>query len=91
MENIKVSVGQLVVSKCGHDAGSIMLVIKCDGDYVFLCDGKTRKYANPKKKKIKHISPTGLCMDEINDVPQYAFDSAVRCGIKRLKNKIFKI
>lgn len=91
MKNIEVSVGELVVSKCGHDAGKIMLVVKCDDDYVLLCDGKIRKYANPKRKKIKHISPTGLYMYEINDVPQYAFDSVVRRGIKRLKDEITKI
>ena len=80
-----VSVGELVVSLCGHDKDDYFIVLDIVDEYVIICDGKRRKAAKHKKKKIKHIRPTGLYTNVINNIPQYAVDANIRLEIKRLK------
>ncbi len=47
--------GMLAKSKQGHDKDEIFLIIKEEGEYVFLADGNLRTLEKPKKKKRKHI------------------------------------
>lgn len=47
--------GMLAISLAGHDKGRIYLIIKEEGDFVYLTDGKTRGIENPKKKRKKHL------------------------------------
>lgn len=51
-------IGQVVYSKCGHDRGDVQMVIGTEGEYLLLADGKRRKAAKPKRKKIIHVQPT---------------------------------
>ena len=46
-------VGKLAVSLAGHDKGSIFLVIREDGDVIWLADGISRLYQSPKRKNKK--------------------------------------
>ncbi len=80
----KFSVGDMVVSLCGHDAGSLFIVTGTDGSFVTVADGKTRKVSKKKRKNIRHLRATGLHTDLINNVPQYAVDANIRREIKRL-------
>lgn len=48
----------IVKSAAGRDKGKFMIIISLDGDFVFIADGKERKLASPKKKRIKHIKVT---------------------------------
>ena len=51
-----MSVGQVVMSKAGRDKGRIFLILDIiDPGYVSIVDGISRKLANPKRKKIKHL------------------------------------
>ncbi len=43
------------VSKKGHDAKTVYVVLAEDDRYVYLADGKHRRVSSPKKKKKKHI------------------------------------
>ena len=52
------SVGSIVFSKAGRDKGKPFVVLRVEGDFVFLCDGKLRAADKPKKKKCKHIAVT---------------------------------
>lgn len=83
-----ISVGDMVISHMGHDKGELFIVIDASEGYVTICDGKTRKADKKKKKKIKHIKPTGLRTDLLNNIPQYAVDANIRREIKRLKNNL---
>lgn len=83
-----ISAGDMVVSCMGHDKGNFFIVIDANETYVTICDGKTRKAARKKKKNIKHIKPTGLKTDLLNNIPQYAVDANIRREIKRLKNNL---
>ena len=51
--------GEFVYATSGRDAGKCFIVISCEDNYLYLCDGKSRKVSNPKKKKIKHVRLTG--------------------------------
>ena len=50
--------GQVVKSLKGHDAGEYFVVTDAYEKYVLVANGKTRRIASPKKKNIKHISPS---------------------------------
>ncbi|MCI8948665.1 MAG: hypothetical protein HFG49_01315 [Lachnospiraceae bacterium] len=47
--------GCLARSLAGHDKGRLYIIIKADGEYVSLTDGKTRTVGWPKRKKKKHV------------------------------------
>lgn len=42
-------------SLAGHDKGNVYLIIREEGDYVYLSDGAARPLAKPKRKNRKHI------------------------------------
>jgi ribosomal protein L14E/L6E/L27E len=58
-------VGQIVYSKAGRDKGRAFAVVKSEGGYLYLADGKLRKIEKPKKKKIMHIQKTGDIQQEL--------------------------
>ena len=47
--------GMLAVSKAGHDKDSWYVVLKVEGVYAYLVNGKTKTMEKPKKKKIMHL------------------------------------
>ena len=47
--------GMFAVSMAGHDKGRMYLIVKEEGDSVYLVDGNLRMLENPKKKKKKHL------------------------------------
>lgn len=53
-----ITVGQIVISKAGRDKAQLFVVIKLQGEYAYLVDGRYRVLANPKRKNVKHIQPT---------------------------------
>lgn len=50
---------QIVLSLAGHDKGKLFFVLREEGEYVLLADGKGRKLATPKRKRKKHIQSVG--------------------------------
>ena len=48
-------IGNLAVSLAGHDKGQIYIIIREDGEYVYLCDGRLKTTEQPKRKNRKHI------------------------------------
>ena len=52
------------ISKAGHDKGQMYVILKEEGEYLYLVDGKTRGVDNPKKKKKKHVQPVKTGADE---------------------------
>lgn len=47
-------VGRVARSLAGHDKGEIFWVVGAEGEFLLLCDGKTRRIARPKRKKLRH-------------------------------------
>lgn len=61
-------IGQFVTSIAGHDKGCVYLVVREEGKYVYLSDGKYKSYKDPKKKSLKHVQwIKKFCSKEISD------------------------
>jgi large subunit ribosomal protein L14e len=59
VSNLNLTLGQVVYSKAGRDAGKGFIVIEIlDDCYVLISDGDLRRIEKPKKKKVKHLEPT---------------------------------
>ena len=56
-------IGQFVMSKAGHDKGTLYVIVAEDRKYVFLSDGKLKSVTSPKKKSRKHIQPVNACVE----------------------------
>ncbi len=82
-------VGQLAVSKAGHDKGSIYLIVREEETCVYLADGSLKRYAAPKKKNKRHIQEIhgGLSAKEMESLAQNPADADTK--IKRVL-KIFE-
>lgn len=50
-----ISPGDIVYSTAGRDSGCCFVVMAVEENFVFICDGKSRKTDKPKKKKVRHI------------------------------------
>lgn len=65
---MSIALGQIVVSKAGRDAGRRFLVMKVvDEQFVQIADGDLRRAEKPKRKKIKHLEPTGEAADNVKE------------------------
>ena len=54
-EQVEPMTGMFAISKAGHDKGQMYLIIKEEGDFAYLADGKSRTPDHPKKKRKKHL------------------------------------
>ena len=79
---MEIQRGSVVYSKAGHDQGKLFLVIRTDGEYAFLADGKVRKLDKPKKKKQKHLQGTNLCITLCEDS---LTDAEIRKALAQLR------
>lgn len=53
-------IGDVVRSSAGHDRDEIFLVLREEGDFLYLADGKHRPVETPKKKRRKHVVSAGF-------------------------------
>ena len=59
MKDYNLKTGDVAISRAGHDAGRVYLVIKIVGeDFCLVTDGRLRKLDNPKMKRFKHLVRT---------------------------------
>ncbi len=58
-----ISEGSVVRAKAGRDKDGFFVVIKTDGAYAYIADGRRRKVENPKKKKFIHLQATNTVVD----------------------------
>ena len=56
--------GMLASSKAGHDKNKIYVIIREEGEYVWLADGVYKCLTKPKKKRKKHIQIIKYYSDE---------------------------
>ena len=67
-------IGQIVRSVAGHDKSELFCVVGEQEGFLLLANGKQRKVASPKRKKLGHVQP----------LDQGVFDHPV---IRKLQNK----
>lgn len=56
--------GRIMRSRAGHDRGDFQVVLRVEGAYAYMADGKRRTLESPKKKKLIHLAPTGAELSE---------------------------
>ncbi len=64
----KFSIGDIVLSKAGRDAGKHFVIVKRDGNFAHIANGKLHKIEKPKKKKLKHIAKTNCTYEQLMGV-----------------------
>lgn len=52
---MEISTGTFVKTLAGHDKGSYFFILREEGEYVYLVDGKIRTLEKPKRKNRKHV------------------------------------
>ncbi|MBQ9673667.1 MAG: KOW domain-containing RNA-binding protein [Ruminococcus sp.] len=50
--------GSIVKAKAGRDKDLFFVVVKLEGGYAYIANGKRRKVEAPKKKKLIHLQAT---------------------------------
>lgn len=55
--------GTVVLAKAGRDAGGCYMVVRCEGGFCWIADGRRRKLAFPKKKNPLHLALTTHSLD----------------------------
>ena len=75
--------GQVVLSLAGRDAGSLMVVLERSAEegFVLAADGKRRKLASPKRKRVKHLRGLGTALKP----EEYATDRRLRRTLSTLQ------
>lgn len=59
LQNRGLAVGQLVLSRAGHDQGRVYLVIRVERNFIDCVDGDFRPLDKPKRKRSSHVRPLG--------------------------------
>ena len=66
MNRLPVETGCVVRSKAGRDQGRLFLVVEeVDDDFVMIANGDLRKMDRQKKKRRKHLKPTGCVVEAL--------------------------
>lgn len=75
--------GSVVSSIAGHDKGRIYFVVKLDGDFAYVVDGKYRLLQNPKRKKVKHLKDTFIKYKDSAEIDNL-YDYEIATYLKKL-------
>ena len=60
---MQIKQSSIVKSMAGHDKDRFYVVVRLEGDFAYIADGKVRKLESPKKKRLKHLAPTKAEID----------------------------
>ena len=85
---MEYQIGQVVYSKSGHDKGDVQMIIRVEGEYLLLADGKRRKLEKPKRKKKMHVQPTFYVENEVAAKLQtgaYLLDADIKKALKKYR------
>ena len=82
--------GSVVRSAAGHDKDDLFLILREEGDFVWLADGKRRKFETPKKKRRKHVVSAGVwthpVIGRLQD-GEPVLDSEIRRALAAFRNR----
>lgn len=67
--------GVIVMATAGREKGEIFVILKDDGDNVYLVNGQTRTIESPKKKRKKHLHL--LCKSEVSGLNSLTLTDAL--------------
>ena len=60
---MNITIGSVVKALAGREKNSFYVAVGIHDGFVEIADGKERKLESPKRKNIKHISPTKTIID----------------------------
>ena len=79
--------GMLDWSRAGHDKDKLYVIIKTEGEYVYLSDGRLKPVERPKKKKWKHIQVRKTIPEELCSLTEETIkNEEIRKVIRRFSN-----
>ena len=84
------AVGQTVYAKCGRESGRPFVIVGIEDDYLWLADGKHRTLDRPKRKKKKHVQPTGHQSESLREsilCGKPPLDAAIRKYLKECSGR----
>ena len=61
-----MDIANLVQATAGREQGKYFFILETEGEYLLLADGKRRKAARPKRKKLRHIQLLAPCPQEFD-------------------------
>lgn len=78
-------IGYIAVSTAGRDRDRVLIIVGiCDDDSVFVSDGRLRKVAAPKKKKLRHLKV--VSKTDAESIERIAAGLATDSFIRKLLN-----
>ena len=87
MNSLPLQTGSVVLSRAGRDEGRILAVLReVDEDFVLTVDGKLRTMEKPKKKRRRHLRPTGRVLEEMKsriENGQTVYDHELRAWLNQ--------
>ena len=89
--SVKIHPGEIVYANAGRDKGKYFIVLSLENEFLYLCNGKSRKISNLKKKNEKHVSATGVVDSNISkklSVGEIITDKQVRAVISKYKGEL---
>ena len=78
--------GRIVCSRAGRDKGKWMVVVKEEGSFLYVCDGKERPLERPKRKNVKHVALTRTSLEKNS----YQTDKALRRALAVYRESVPK-
>lgn len=84
MQNQNQALGQVYLSRSGRDKGEHLVAVREEGEYLYLCNGRSRPLQKPKKKKRKHTQATGWLLPSIGAklaAGQKIFDAELKSAL----------
>ena len=83
--------GDVVRSAAGHDKDQFFLVLREEGDFLWLVDGKSRRLETPKRKRRKHVASAGVWTHPVTGRLREGapvLDSEIRAALAEARNKL---
>lgn len=68
---VRTETGMLAKSLAGHDRNRLYIIIRTEGEYVWLADGSCRTVERPKRKKKKHIQVVHRIPEPVKSVLEH--------------------
>ena len=95
MNRLPVEVGSVVRSLAGRDQGRLFLVIsEVDADFVMVANGALRGMDRQKKKRRKHLKPTGARVEALRErlaTGQSVQDHELRAWLREEEEKLVQV
>ena len=95
MKMFPIEIGSVVRSLAGRDQDRLFVVVQeVDADFVMVANGKLRGMDRLKKKRRKHLKPTGSVIEELRDrLAQGGTveDHEIRSWLKKEEEKLVQV